>query len=767
MTGKVTCGGLLLFVLAAAPFFGGCTQMSRSTTLAAGGASDYTIVVDPDCSPAVTYGAEELQTFMEQICGARLPISAPPVAGPMILVGPSAALDALRVDIDFDALGDEGLVMKTVGPHLVLAGGGKRGTLYAVYEFLDRYMDCRWYSSGGQTPAASRIPWRETVVIPRIDERKIPALEYRSVWYAEAFDGDWAARNRLNGHNTRVGEQRGGNIRYHITQAQHTFNKLVSSGNLGEHPEYFALNDGVRKPTQLCLANPDVLRISTETVQSWLREDPDAQIVAVVANDGGGFCGCELCGPLTEYEGSRGGVVLHFTNQIADNIRAEFPYAFVETLAYSPTVPPARHARPRDNVIVRFATAQACRAHPLSTDCGDHWYIPQFLAGWSEVCGDSRLYVWDYVVDFANLMMPYPNLHVLQPNVKFFVDNGVKGVFSQANPAGGGEFAELRAYLLARSYWDPDTDWRKEMSGFLKAYYGAAGKPIGQYIEMLWEKAHRGFKPKAAQETDLLCPVSGRTMFKHFGTLGPFLACDKHPKCKGVLPMNGETERVVMPQRPPLQTEVECPVCAEPLDLRRSTQYGPWLICSTFPSCLGRIGWSTLEESRRAQLEQALGEHEQSNPLLEIRNQAGEVFDADHLPPTIINASGWAGRDNSNNSAVRVYMYDQPSAAYLTAEIVNRADELFDQAEAAVADEPLVLLRVRKERLAIEYVKISRQAEFLPTWQEYEQAVDEFVRIAKAWSIENSSEGKSLDGKIAQWREHAKKLKEAAGQPDG
>ena len=127
MMGKVTFGRLLLFVVAAAPFFGGCAQMSRSTTLAAGGASEYTIVVDPDCAPAVRYGAEELQTFMEQICGARLPISATPVAGPMIVVGPSAALDSLGVDIDYDALGDEGLVIKTVGPHLVLAGGGKRG----------------------------------------------------------------------------------------------------------------------------------------------------------------------------------------------------------------------------------------------------------------------------------------------------------------------------------------------------------------------------------------------------------------------------------------------------------------------------------------------------------------------------------------------------------------------------------------------------------------------------------------------------------------
>jgi hypothetical protein len=107
-------------------------------------------------------------------------------------------------------------------------------------------------------------------------------------------------------------------------------------------------------------------------------------------------------------------------------------------------------------------------------------------------------------------------------------------------------------------------------------------------------------------------------------------------------------------------------------------------------------------------------------------------------------------------------MYDGPGAAYLTKEIINRADELFDQAETAVADDPVLLRRVKKERLAIDYVKISRQAEFLPTWQEYAKAIQQFARFAKAWGIENVSEGGSLEGRLEQWRENAKKLMEAA-----
>ena len=190
------------------------------------------------------------------------------------------------------------------------------------------------------------------------------------------------------------------------------------------------------------------MRRVTQVVIHWFNKDPSQKFVSVIANDGGGFCECELCEPLTEYERSRVAGVLHLANQVADKVKNENSNWMVDTIAYSPTAPPPRYVRPRDNVMVRFATPQACRAHPLDHDCGDSRHIAKFLRVWGKQC--KQMYVWDYVTNFTNYLQPFPNLHTLQPNIQLYLKHNVKGIFNQAPSSGGGEFAEMRSYLMAR-----------------------------------------------------------------------------------------------------------------------------------------------------------------------------------------------------------------------------------------------------------------------------------------------------------------------------
>ncbi len=162
--------------------------------VADGGQSDYTIVIASDASDSEKHGANELQMFLEQISGAKLPIAtdADEVNGPMILVGRSKKLDTLELKIDFEPLGDEGFAIQTAPPHLVLAGGRKRGSMFAVYTFLEDQLDCRWF-----TDDASRIPKRERIEIGPLEERHAPpAIRYRWV----AGEPDWSTRNKINAY---------------------------------------------------------------------------------------------------------------------------------------------------------------------------------------------------------------------------------------------------------------------------------------------------------------------------------------------------------------------------------------------------------------------------------------------------------------------------------------------------------------------------------------------------------------------------------------
>ena len=127
----------------------------------------------------------------------------------------------------------------------------------------------------------------------------------------------------------------------------------------------------------------------------------------------------------------------------------------------------------------------------------DHPSNAAFLADlqdWSKIC--QRLYVWDYVTDFANYVLPHPNWFVLGPNLRLFRDYGVKGVFEEGAYAGpGAEMAELRSWVLAQLLWNPQQDDRALIKEFLRGYYGKrAGDLIERYLELMHD-ASEGLLP--------------------------------------------------------------------------------------------------------------------------------------------------------------------------------------------------------------------------------------------------------------------------------
>jgi hypothetical protein len=105
------------------------------------------------------------------------------------------------------------------------------------------------------------------------------------------------------------------------------------------------------------------------------------------------------------------------------------------------------------------------------------------IVGWSKIC--NRLYIWDYTTNFRHYIMPHPNLLVLGPNVKFFVNHSVKGIFEQgAYTSNGAEMAELRAWVLAKLLWDPALDGQELIDEFIVGYYGPAGPHVKDYLQI-------------------------------------------------------------------------------------------------------------------------------------------------------------------------------------------------------------------------------------------------------------------------------------------
>lgn len=453
-------------------------------TLVKNGVSSYEIVLPPDAIAAEKYAAEELQNYLEKISGARLPIHTNPTANRrVILLGARADFAKLGFKFDPKELGTDGFALRTVGTRLVIAGGRPRGTLNGVYTFLEEQLGVRWF-----TPELELVRKTNSIHLPDLNEFKLPALETREVFWTEIMrDPDFAARHRLNGNSYRLGDKHGGRLAvYH--PFVHSFDALIPPGLYTNHPEYFPLIKGKRTNgyVQRCLSNPDVLKLSIEKVRQWIRDNPQANIISVSQNDTFNYCECERCKSLDDAEGTPAASLLQYVNAIAAAVEKESPHVRIDTLAYQYTRKPPKTIRPHRNVIIRLCSIECCFAHPFDgcSSKANQRFVEDIKA-WEPVA--PLLYVWDYTPNFAHYQQPFPNFDAIQLNVKFFIKHNVRGLFEQGNysSGGNGELGPLRAYLLAKLLWNPDTDLRRHVQEFTDSYYGQAAPEIREYVELL------------------------------------------------------------------------------------------------------------------------------------------------------------------------------------------------------------------------------------------------------------------------------------------
>lgn len=467
--GQVWCVGLILAL---------CSSLGAAITISRNGQTTAVIVVAPDASEPEQYAAAELARFLGQIAGGEFKVqNEGNKESSCIFVGPGAAKWA-DTQFSTDGLGAEGIVLRTAGDDLILAGGRPRGTLYAVYTFLEDQLGCRWWSS-----TESKIPRKRMIVVDKLDIRYVPPLEYRSPFWTDAFDGDWSARNKANGQSHRLEAKHGGK---HIYEGfVHTFYPLIPPEKyFAEHPEWFSEIEGKRttENAQLCLTNEDMRKELVKNLKQNLRNNPQATIASVSQNDWHRNCQCAQCAAIDQEEGSPAGLMLRFVNAVAADIEQEFPNVALSTLAYQYTRKPPKITKPRPNVIVQLCSIECSFCKPLADERNKAFRDD--IIGWSQI--SNRLYIWDYTTNFRHYILPHPNLRVLGPNVKFFADHNVTGIFEQgAYTSYGAEMAELRAWALAKLLWDPTRDGEALVNEFLSGYYGPAASSIKAYLKVM------------------------------------------------------------------------------------------------------------------------------------------------------------------------------------------------------------------------------------------------------------------------------------------
>lgn len=461
--------------------FAGCGG-TEEYVIASKGSSAYAIVVSGQASPSEKHAAEELARFIGEASGADIPVVGEndPRAqeSSRIFVGAGALADNTVPSgqrYDPAAFGVEDFAIRTVvsgkTADVVIAGGRLRGTMYGVYEFMER-LGFQWY-----TKEITRFPDGGRIAIAALDTDGSPAFMYRVPYIHDAFDSDWAARNRVHSSQDSLNTDRGGTLGI---LGSHTFDRLIPMSLYNEHPEYFPLIGGKRVTgyVQRCLSNPDVVKVAAENMIAWMDSEPRHTIFSLGQNDVEKLCECPECRKILEEQGAPSGLFVHFANQVAEIVAEKHPDKYMAIFAYTFSEKPPKNIRPHPMVIVRMAPIKLCFGHPFP-ECSSE-PAREFRAnldGWSKVC--DRIFVWHYCTDFSNYLMPFPDFREFMEDCRNYYERGVKGIYFQGTyTTDHGADSELRAWVMSRLLWDPYRDSDALVDEWLRGVYGPAYGPM-------------------------------------------------------------------------------------------------------------------------------------------------------------------------------------------------------------------------------------------------------------------------------------------------
>lgn len=476
-----TLSSIFVFLTSLATGEAAVTRNSTPTAL---------IVLSDSPSAQAQRAAEVLQTFLERMSGAKLPIvaesGAPGCA--RILVGQSKAVEQLGVDVPSGftmAMNEEGYVVKTVDDTLVLAGNEDRtyqGTMYAVYDALET-LGCRWYFPG---PLGEVVPQSNTIVFPDTDRVERPSFRFRNIWYsgwmpASAEDqqwfSEWCERNRVN------------SLAGLSLPGDGTVTRLVPPEKYFDtHPQAFALGKaGQREREMVCPTEPEAARIAAETIKEAFRANPDQISFGFGPPDGHPRCYCARCEAAIQGFSGKGfgdpslsDLWFIFANRVAEEVYREFPERWILTNGYANRVRPPEGVGPLSpNLGIQSAMLSTCTLHRIDDPrCWQRQLYAQILRRWTN---DLRcVFVYDYDPGKSLDGTPFSSLRLLEHDIRWLHDRGVWGFWTEGQNVW--MVTQLNYYVRSRLMWNVEEDVEDIVHDFCTRFYGPAARPVERYL---------------------------------------------------------------------------------------------------------------------------------------------------------------------------------------------------------------------------------------------------------------------------------------------
>lgn len=451
------------------------------------GSTNYSIVIPDNCDAVLQNAVGVLQDALKNITGADFNFVNHSNAD---FSKPNIIISVIDSEGKIDDADSQGFNIKIDSSGVSIFGFTSQGVSNGIYSFIENQLGCIFL-----TPEDTYYPSQPTVFLEMCDESSKPATLWRDVYAYETVQDNWASKLRLNGvkFKTQSIENPAEGLQYNGwgTWCHNCYQYLSPDDYYDEHPEYFSYIEKTGKrvteyegrPAYLCLSNPEVYNIVEKSLAKMIAENPDQMYWDFSGNDNPALAGCECenCKKADQDAGGTGmGTLLPFLNKLA---RA-FPDKYISTLAYLHTLKAPTSIKAESNVVIKLCSMPGDQSSSYLD--GANANANQFkeqVEEWSKIT--DKIVVWDYVVNFSHLLMPFPNFAVQQKNQRFYEDNGIIGIFHQASREKGGELACLRAYVLSHLMWEgSQMDVAKCVSKYISAYFGNASPKVIEYMNM-------------------------------------------------------------------------------------------------------------------------------------------------------------------------------------------------------------------------------------------------------------------------------------------
>ncbi|MBQ4097161.1 MAG: DUF4838 domain-containing protein, partial [Clostridia bacterium] len=390
---------------------------------------------------------------------------------------------------------------------LVLAGTAKRSALYAVYYFLENYLDWRFFTSDCET-----VYEHHEIDLANIDKTYKHQYTIRGL-YAYDYSESWISVKRyFNESSKRNLSAEQGGMEGFTYMGIHNFGDLAGVDSENGQP---------------CLNDQQVLDNILNSTIAYLDAHPGTPSVHISQEDNNNYCKCDKCQADIDYYGAPSGSIIEMLNYVCEGLEdykgGIYKDVKVITFIYRYSFDAPENIVCHDNIVVEYTIIDLCHQHAITDPECNHVFEKDVLrdnAGileemnkWSKI--SKQCLIYDYGADFKFYYSAFPQFDVLRENYRYFSTIGAWGYMNLCNPHQPGcDFSELRFYLYAKLLEDPnmtEEQYQTHIDEFLAAYYGPGWENMRAYLDWTIEAADNNGKCYGVYSTPET--IFGRNVF--------------------------------------------------------------------------------------------------------------------------------------------------------------------------------------------------------------------------------------------------------------